>query len=85
MIFGTRGGNGAQGRANPVSVLFNEGTESHEFVLASTAENRKHAELMKKFPDMEHADPTTQSALQSLSKASSYGSSPRGASSNLLV
>jgi uncharacterized cupredoxin-like copper-binding protein len=38
-------------------VLFNEGTESHEFVLASTAENRKHAELMKKFPDMEHADP----------------------------
>jgi uncharacterized cupredoxin-like copper-binding protein len=38
-------------------VLFNEGTESHEFVLATTAENRKHAELMKKFPGMEHADP----------------------------
>jgi uncharacterized cupredoxin-like copper-binding protein len=38
-------------------VLFNEGTESHEFVLATTAENRKHAELMKRFPDMEHADP----------------------------
>ena len=38
-------------------VLFNEGTESHEFVLATTAENRKHAELMKKFLEMEHADP----------------------------
>ncbi len=38
-------------------VLFNEGTESHEFVLATTAENSKHAELMKKFPGMEHADP----------------------------
>ena len=38
-------------------VLFNEGTESHEFVLATVAENRHHAELMKKFPEMEHADP----------------------------
>lgn len=38
-------------------VLFNEGTESHEFVLATIAENRKHAELMKRIPKMEHADP----------------------------
>ncbi len=38
-------------------VLENGGTESHEFVLATVAENRKHAELMKKFPDMEHDDP----------------------------
>lgn len=38
-------------------VLFNEGTESHEFVLATVAENRKHAELMKKFPHMMHDDP----------------------------
>jgi len=38
-------------------VLENTGTESHEFVLATVAENRKHAELMKKFPDMEHDDP----------------------------
>jgi uncharacterized cupredoxin-like copper-binding protein len=37
--------------------LFNEGTESHEFVLATVAENRKHAEVMKKFPDMVHDDP----------------------------
>jgi len=37
--------------------LENGGTESHEFMLATVAENRKHAELMKKFPDMEHDDP----------------------------
>ena len=38
-------------------VLENVGTESHEFMLATVPENRKHAELMKKFPDMEHDDP----------------------------
>jgi uncharacterized cupredoxin-like copper-binding protein len=38
-------------------VLSNVGELDHEFVLASTAENLKHAELMKKFPDMEHDDP----------------------------
>jgi uncharacterized cupredoxin-like copper-binding protein len=38
-------------------VLQNEGDETHEFVLATPAENRKHAELMKKYPDMEHDDP----------------------------
>ena len=38
-------------------VLENTGTESHEFMLATVADNRKHAELMKKFPDMEHDDP----------------------------
>ena len=38
-------------------VLRNVGTESHEFVLATPEENRKHEELMKKFPDMEHDDP----------------------------
>jgi uncharacterized cupredoxin-like copper-binding protein len=37
--------------------IFNEGSWNHEFVLATEAANRKHAELMKKFPDMEHADP----------------------------
>jgi uncharacterized cupredoxin-like copper-binding protein len=37
-------------------VLFNEGSEDHEFVLSTRAENREHAELMKKFPDMEHND-----------------------------
>ena len=37
--------------------LFNEGTEYHEFVLATHAGNREHAALMKKFPHMEHNDP----------------------------
>lgn len=37
-------------------VLYNEGTESHEFVLASVPENRKHAKLMKEHPHMMHAD-----------------------------
>lgn len=37
--------------------IFNEGSWNHEFVLATEASNRKHAEMMKKFPDMEHDDP----------------------------
>jgi uncharacterized cupredoxin-like copper-binding protein len=48
-------------------VLFNEGSEYHEFVLATLTENRKHAEFMKKFPKMEHNDPNAKrlSALSS--------------------
>ena len=48
-------------------VLFNEGSEYHEFVLSTHAENRKHAEFMKKFPKMEHNDPNARrlSALSS--------------------
>jgi uncharacterized cupredoxin-like copper-binding protein len=48
-------------------VLFNEGAEYHEFVLATKSENRKHAEFMKKFPAMEHDDPNAKrlSALSS--------------------
>jgi uncharacterized cupredoxin-like copper-binding protein len=38
-------------------VLSNAGELDHEFVLASTAENLKHAEQMMKNPDMEHDDP----------------------------
>jgi uncharacterized cupredoxin-like copper-binding protein len=38
-------------------VLQNDGEEEHEFVLATVTENRKHAEVMKKHPDMEHDDP----------------------------
>jgi len=37
--------------------LRNVGDQEHEFVLATTAENLKHAEQMKKNPDMEHEDP----------------------------
>jgi uncharacterized cupredoxin-like copper-binding protein len=38
-------------------VITNDGTWDHEFMLATKKENDKHAELMKKFPDMEHDDP----------------------------
>ena len=37
--------------------LRNGGELDHEFVLATTEENLKHAEMMKKNPDMEHDDP----------------------------
>lgn len=38
-------------------VLRNVGELDHEFVLATTSENEKHAEEMKKNPEMEHDDP----------------------------
>jgi uncharacterized cupredoxin-like copper-binding protein len=38
-------------------VIRNVGTEDHEFLLATTAENLKHGEAMKKNPDMEHDEP----------------------------
>jgi len=38
-------------------VLENKGELDHEFVLATPKENDKHAELMKKYPEMEHDDP----------------------------
>jgi uncharacterized cupredoxin-like copper-binding protein len=38
-------------------VIRNVGTEAHEFLLATTAENLKHGEAMKKNPDMEHDEP----------------------------
>lgn len=38
-------------------MLSNSGQLDHEFVLATTEENLKHAEEMKKNPDMEHDDP----------------------------
>jgi uncharacterized cupredoxin-like copper-binding protein len=37
--------------------IFNEGSWDHEFMLATEEANRKHAEVMKKFPKMEHDDP----------------------------
>ena len=37
--------------------LVNNGQLDHEFVIATVEENRKHAEEMKKNPDMEHDDP----------------------------
>ena len=38
-------------------VLRNNGELDHEIVLATLAENLRHAEEMKKNPDMEHDDP----------------------------
>ena len=38
-------------------VIANHGELPHEFVLASTEDNLKHAALMQKYPDMEHDDP----------------------------
>ena len=42
-------------------VIHNQGALRHEFMLASVADNNKHAELMKKYPDMEHDDPNAKS------------------------
>jgi uncharacterized cupredoxin-like copper-binding protein len=38
-------------------IVRNTGALTHEFILATTAENLKHAEEMKKNPEMEHDDP----------------------------
>lgn len=38
-------------------VIRNAGTEDHEFLLATTKDNLKHAAVMKKHPHMEHDDP----------------------------
>jgi uncharacterized cupredoxin-like copper-binding protein len=42
-------------------IIENKGVLKHEFTLASIADNNKHAEVMKKFPDMEHDDPNAKS------------------------
>jgi uncharacterized cupredoxin-like copper-binding protein len=38
-------------------VVKNNGKVMHEFVIGTKAENAKHAELMVKFPNMEHDEP----------------------------
>lgn len=38
-------------------VVRNVGTEDHEFLLASTKDNLKHAEMMRKHPGMAHDEP----------------------------
>jgi uncharacterized cupredoxin-like copper-binding protein len=42
-------------------IIENKGALKHEFTLASVKDNDKHAEMMKKFPDMEHDDPNAKS------------------------
>jgi len=38
-------------------VVRNAGKQKHEMVLGTIKELKEHAELMRKFPEMEHADP----------------------------
>lgn len=38
-------------------VIRNAGIEDHEFLLATTEENLRHAEVMRKHPHMEHDEP----------------------------
>ncbi|MBC7939884.1 MAG: cupredoxin domain-containing protein, partial [Chitinophagaceae bacterium] len=38
-------------------VVRNDGKQMHEFVIGTKAENAKHAEMMVKFPNMEHDEP----------------------------
>lgn len=42
-------------------IITNRGELKHEFILASETDNLKHAELMKKYPEMEHDDPNGKS------------------------
>jgi len=42
-------------------IIQNNGALKHEFTLASVQDNNKHAELMQKYPDMEHDDPNAKS------------------------
>jgi uncharacterized cupredoxin-like copper-binding protein len=42
-------------------IIENKGALKHEFMLASVADNDKHAKLMMKYPDMEHDDPNAKS------------------------
>ena len=38
-------------------VVHNKGQQMHEFVIGTRAENARHAEMMVKFPNMEHDEP----------------------------
>ena len=40
-------------------ILQNRGVLKHEFTLGNVDDNNKHAELMKKYPEMEHDDPNS--------------------------
>jgi uncharacterized cupredoxin-like copper-binding protein len=42
-------------------IIQNKGALKHEFTLASVQDNNKHAQLMQKYPDMEHDDPNAKS------------------------
>ena len=59
-------------------VVQNDGEEDHEFILATVEDNRKHGELMKKFPEMEHDDPNAKRVLPYASKEVLWKFTKRG-------
>jgi uncharacterized cupredoxin-like copper-binding protein len=59
-------------------IVQNDGEEDHEFILATIEDNRKHAELMKKFPEMEHDDPNAKRVLPYASKEVLWKFTKRG-------
>jgi uncharacterized cupredoxin-like copper-binding protein len=59
-------------------VVQNDGEEDHEFILATIEENRKHGELMKKFPEMEHDDPNAKRVLPYANKELLWKFTKRG-------
>jgi len=59
-------------------VVQNDGDEDHEFILATIEENRKHGELMKKFPEMEHDDPNAKRVLPYANKELLWKFTKRG-------
>ena len=64
-------------------VIRNTGKEDHEFLLATTEENLKHAEDMMKHPDMEHEEPNGVRAGAGKIGRDSSGSSRIPARSNM--
>ena len=59
-------------------VVQNDGEEDHEFILATIDENRKHGELMKKFPEMEHDDPNAKRVMPYANKELLWKFTKRG-------
>jgi uncharacterized cupredoxin-like copper-binding protein len=59
-------------------IVQNDGEEDHEFILATLEENRKHGELMKKFPEMEHDDPNAKRVLPYANKELLWKFTKRG-------
>lgn len=66
-------------------MLRNNGELDHEFILATTAENLKHAESMKKNPDMEHDDPNGKRLAPEEEPTRSSGSSPKAGRVRILM
>jgi uncharacterized cupredoxin-like copper-binding protein len=59
-------------------IVQNDGEEDHEFILATVEDNRKHGELMKKLPEMEHDDPNAKRVLPYASKEVLWKFTKRG-------